>query len=240
MTTDLAVIIPSRGRPESVERMAIAFAETGADELAVIWSVELDELSAYQAEVNRWFAFGEVLAGEYGAMAPSVNAASVHALNDLDPYAIAVLNDDHLPRTPGWSERYLASLLALDPCGLVYPDDGLRGAKLATTWAVHASWVRAIGRMVPARVEHLYTDDAMQNLAIALGRIVYLDDVLIEHMHPLAKDAAGRPKADTDAGYQRVNRREQHSRDRMAYKIWARSAKRRVQLAALRAIGGSS
>lgn len=237
MSTDLAVVIPSRGRPESVERMALAFAETGADELAVVWVVETDDLPAYQAAVGEWFALGEVLAGDWGAMAPAVNAASVHVVGDLDPYAVAVLNDDHLPRTPGWHEAYLTALAELDPCGMVYANDGLRGGKLATTWAVHASWVRTLGRMIPARVQHLYSDDAMQNLATALGRIVYLDEVLIEHMHPLATDEAGRPKAQTDPGYQRVNNREQHQRDRLAYKVWGGSGKRRLQLAALRAIG---
>lgn len=240
MNTDLVVVIPSRGRPESVERMAVALAETGADDLAVIWAVETDDLDAYQAAVNEWFAFGEVLAGEFGSMARAVNLASVHAVGDLNPYAVAVLNDDHLPRTPGWHERYLAALVALDPCGMVYANDGLRGGKLATTWAVHGSWVRALGRMIPARVDHLYSDNAMQDLATALGKIVYLDDVLIEHMHPLALDADGRPKAATDPGYQRVNNREQHSRDRMAFKAWQGSGKRRIQLAALRTIEGAA
>lgn len=240
MGTDLVVIIPSRGRPESVERSALAFAETGADELAVVYAVRDDDptIDQYRANVAEWWAFGEVLQVGPEMMAPAVNQASRYVLNDLDPYAIAVLNDDHLPRTAGWHEAYLAALRELDPCGLVYPDDGLRGAKLATTWAVHASWVRALGRMIPARVEHLYTDNAVQNLATALGRIRYLPDVLVEHMHPLASDGNGRPKAQTDPGYQRVNSREQHAHDRLRYRVWETSGKRRVQLAALRALGG--
>lgn len=239
MTTDLAVIIPSRGRPESVERSALAFAETGAEELAVVYAVRSDDpaIGEYRARVAEWWPFGEVVEVGPEMMAPAVNVASRYVVADLDPYAIAVLNDDHLPRTPGWDERMLYALRELDPCGLVYPDDGLRGSKLATTWAVHASWVRALGRMIPARVEHLYTDDAVQNLATALGRIAYLDDVLIEHMHPLAKDGNGQPKAETDAGYQRVNSREQRNADRTRYRVWEGSEKRRAQLNALRCIG---
>lgn len=240
MGTDLVVVIPSRGRPESVERVAVAFAETGADELAVIWCLDADDPAeeAYREAVGSWFAFGEVLAIGAGNMVSAINGASRYALDEYEPFGLAVLNDDHLPRTPGWADQIVKALHELDPCGLVYPDDGLRGAKLATSWAVHSSWVRAIGRMVPARVEHLYTDDAMMNLASALGRIAYLGDephrMLIEHMHPLAG------KADTDEGYQRVNSRERHQRDRVAYKVWAQSRKRGEQLAALRAVGGAS
>lgn len=237
MGTDLVVVIPSRGRPQSVERMAVAFAETGADELAVGWAVEHDDpcLDAYREAVAEWFAYGEVLPVEGGSMATAINAASLHALADLDPYAIAVLNDDHVPRTPAWHAAMLDALLRLDPIGLVYPNDGFRGEGLATVWAVHAAWVAAIGRMVPARVEHLYADDAMMDLAKYVGnRVEYLPDVLIEHMHPLAG------KAETDEGYARVNGRERLRADRTRFKIWQGSRKRTEQRVALAmAIAGS-
>lgn len=236
MSTDLAVVIPSRGRPESVERMAVAFAETGADELAVVWAIDENDPdeAAYRDAVDSWFGYGEVLAVGAGSMVSAINNASRLALDDLDPYAIAVLNDDHVPETNGWHARLLDALNVLDPVGLVYPNDGLRGEKLATVWAVHASWVRALGRMVPAKVGHLYTDDAVQNLATALGRITYLPDVMVRHHHPLAG------LADTDEGYQRVNSRERHNADRIAFKVWAQSGKRIAQLGALRALGAGA
>ena len=236
MSTDLVVVIPSRGRPESVERMAVAFAETGADELPVVWSLDVDDPAeeAYRQAVAEWFAFGEVLAIGSGSMVSAINGASRYTIDDLDPYAVAVLNDDHLPRTVGWDVEIVKALRDLDPVGLVYPDDGLRGEQLATAWAVQAAWVTALGRMVPARVEHLYTDNAVMDLATALGRITYLPHVMIEHMHPLAG------KADTDEGYQRVNSRERHTADRIAFKVWLQSDKRRRQLAALRAVGGAA
>jgi hypothetical protein len=237
MSPDLAVIIPSFGRPGSVERTALAFAETGADELPVIYALRADDpgLDEYRANVAEWFAFGEVFVAGAEPMAPAINAASRHVVDDLDPYAIAVLNDDHLPRTPGWHGRYLDELTALDPIGLVYPDDGLRGEKLATTWAVHGAWIKVLNRMVPARVDHQYADNAVQDLASAVGRLRYLGDLLVEHMHPLAKDADGKPKAATDPGYQRVNSAAQASQDRMNYRVWQGSQKRQRQIAALRA-----
>jgi hypothetical protein len=236
MGTDLVVVIPSRGRPESVERMAVAFAETGADELAVVWALDVDDPDgqAYRDRVGEWFAFGEVLAVGAGSMTTAINNASRYVVDEYDPVAIAVLNDDHLPETMGWHDGLVEALHDLDPVGLVYPDDGLRGEMLATVWGVHSAWVRALGRMVPAKVGHLYTDDAMQNLATALGRITYLPNLMVRHHHPLAG------LADTDAGYQRVNSRERHNADRIAFKVWAQSGKRQAQLAALRAVGGSA
>lgn len=230
MGTDLAVVVPSRGRPGSVERMALAFAETGADELAVFWAVEHDDptIEDYRGHVAGWFAYGEVVPVVGGSMTSAINSASRHVAADLSPYAIAVLNDDHVPRTAGWHARLLEALGQLDPVGLVYPDDGFRGDKLATSWAVHTAWVTALNRMIPARVDHLYADDAMMDLARIVGnRLTYLPDVLVEHMHPLAG------KAETDEGYQRVNGREQLSADRRVFKLWQASRKRAAQRAAL-------
>lgn len=230
MGTDLVIVIPSRGRPGSVRRMAEAFGETGADELAVCWAVESDDptLGDYRQAVGEWFAYGDVVTVSGGTMAAAINAASMHAIADLDPYAVAVLNDDHLPRTAGWHTDMLDALLRLDPVGLVYPDDGLRGESLATVWAVHSAWVTALGRMIPARVDHLYADDAMMDLARLIGhRIEYLPNVLIEHMHPLAG------KAETDEGYQRVNGAGKLRADRAVFKVWQGSRKRARQREAL-------
>lgn len=68
--------------------------------------------------------------------------------------------------------------------------------------------------MVPADVEHLYCDNAIKDLGEQADCLRYLPDVLIEHMHPVAG------KAPMDAGYQRVNRREQYRTDRLAYELW--------------------
>jgi hypothetical protein len=233
VTTDLVVLIPSRGRPDDVERMAVAFAETGADDVAVLYAVEHDDptIDEYRAAVAEWFAFGEVLAVQAGAMAPAINLAARHALDDLDPYALAVLNDDHVPRTLGWHTTMVDALRTFHPAvGMVYPDDGYQGAKLSTVWAVTGSWVRTLNRMIPAKVGHLYADNAMMDLAGEVGCRTYMPAVLIEHMHPAAGKAP-----DSDA-YRRVNGREQYRADRALFRVWQQSGRRRAQLAALREV----
>src|SRR5262245_3541141 len=192
MTTDLVVIIPSRGRPHDVERMAVAFADTRADEIAVIYAVERDDpcIDDYRKAVSEWFAFGEMLAVSAGAMAPAINLAARAAVDDLDPYALAVLNDDHIPRSAGWHETIVNALRTYHPAvGMVYPDDGHQGARLSTVWAVTSSWVRMVNRMIPAKVSHLYADNAVMDLARVAGCMTYLPGVLIEHMHPAAGKA---------------------------------------------------
>lgn len=221
--SDLLVIVPSRGRPDSLERVAAAWYETGAfaDGAGLIFAVDIDD-PAY-ADYRR--ALDQLAVADPGAttinlmntgawrpMVPKLNwAANMFA--HQGHFALGFAGDDHLPRTAGWARAYLAELRELGT-GIVYGDDGIQGQRLPTQWAMTADIVRALGRMVPADVEHLYCDNAIRDLGEAAGCLRYLPDVLIEHMHPVAGKAA------VDAGYLRVNRPEQYKRDAAAYRLW--------------------
>jgi hypothetical protein len=233
MTTDLAVIIPSRGRPGDVARTAEAFKATGADDVPVIYAVEDNDptIGDYRDAVDALFGYGEVLAVVGRAMAPSINLAARHVVADLNPYALAVLNDDHVPATDGWAGMLVSALRNFSPAvGMTYPDDGYQGPKLSTAWAVTSSWVTALGRMIPARVGHLFADNAVMDLAAAARCMTYMPAVRIPHHHP----AAG--LAEWTSQYREVNSRERYAADRAIFRHWQGSAKRRAQLAALREV----
>lgn len=218
----LLVVVPSRGRPESVARVAQAWRETGAHEDAsLVFAIDEDDprYGEYYA-IARCVDRPGILQVSFVGMATWL--PMVHKLNECAAAAagaepgwggIAFMGDDHLPRTPGWARAYLDALRELGT-GIVYGDDGIQGEKLPTQWAMTSDIVRALGRMVPAPVEHLYCDNAIKDLGEQAGCLRYLSDVLIEHMHPIAG------KAPTDAGYQRVNRPEQYARDGAAYRLW--------------------
>ncbi|MEU6204580.1 hypothetical protein ABZ814_13445 [Micromonospora musae] len=212
---DLLVIVPSRGRPESVARMVDAWTETGAYGHAnLLFAIDLDDPQhdAYQAQasdralmltLDRWLPMVHKLD----------KAAHGYASPIFDYFALAFFGDDHLPRTPGWAKRYLDELHVLGT-GIVYGNDLLQGEKLPTQWAMTSDIVRALGRMVPAPVEHLCSDSSVYDLGQQASCIRYLPDVVIEHMHP----AAG--KASEDDGYRRVNSAEQVQCDSRTYRHW--------------------
>ncbi len=77
-----------------------------------------------------------------------------------------------------------------------------------------ASIVAALGAMVPARVEHLFCDNAIRDLGQRAACLRHLPDVLIEHMHPVAG------KAEMDDGYRAVNSTRRYVEDREAYRQW--------------------
>ena len=238
MASDLLVIVPSRGRPESVARVVAAWQATGAYERAdLLFAVDADDplLAEYHAQdlpadgrtlvklfaVNRWMP-----------MVHKLNLLARQAAASPDPYfALGFAGDDHLPRTTGWAASTTAALREMGT-GIVYGNDLLQGERLCTAWAMTSDIVRALGRMVPAPVEHMYCDNSVMDLGRQAGCLRYLPRVVIEHCHPLAG------KAEWDVGYARVNRAEQFHRDEAAYRRWA-GPDRDADVAAVKALRGS-
>lgn len=241
---ELAVLVPTRGRPDNVRKVISAWDFTNAwdaADLVLIADADDPEIQGYRdlvAETEHPDT-GEALVRliEMGTWMPMV-----HKLNEVardmaegwpglaGPYfALAFAGDDHLPQTIGWAKRYLTVLHELGT-GMVYGDDGYHGGKLSTEWAVTSDVVRALGRMVPAPVEHLYCDNSIMELFDKAGALRHLPEVRIEHFNPYAGG-----KAPMDEQYKRVNGTAQYKRDRASYEGWQRSG-RAADVAAVRAL----
>lgn len=215
----LLVIVPSRGRPESVARVAQAWHETGAyDDAHLVFAIDEDD-PRYAEYYGQPLPAGApqltfVALSEWQPMVGKLNECAVAAAASNPPWAgIAFMGDDHLPRTAGWTGKVLTALTELRT-GIVYSADGIQNERLPTWWAMTPDIISTLGKMVPAPVEHLYSDNAIKELGVRAGCLHYLPDVLIEHMHPFAR------KADWDAGHLRVNSPEQYVKDGAAYKRW--------------------
>lgn len=222
---ELAVIVPTRGRPQNCVRVVQAWIETGAFDdgaaLAFVYD-ESDPLrEQYREQLEPVIAGHDVhlvmFTGPHMPMVPKLNyAALAYAMAPSPPFALGFAGDDHLPRTRGWADRYIATLYALGN-GIVYGADGMRPRQrwpLPTQWVMTTDIVHALGRMVPAPVQHLYCDNAIRDLGRAADCLTHLPDVMIEHVHPLAGKAA------LDDGYRAVNSTLRYVEDRAAYRRW--------------------
>lgn len=217
----LVVVVPSRSRPQAVERVVDAWRETGAfaDGAHLRWVVDADdvELSQYvlalELASDSGAAVSWTVAPVWQPLVPKLNAAAVAEARTSWWEAVGFAGDDHLPRTRGWAAAYLAELRKLG-VGIVYGDDGYQGQRLPTQWAMTVDVVRELGAMVPAPVDHLYCDNAVMDLGAEAGCLAYLPQVLIEHMHPVAR------KARMDEQYRRVNSPVQNRLDRARYLVW--------------------
>lgn len=212
MVDDLLVIIPTRGRPQTIPEIMQAWDDTGAT-ADVLFAVDTDdpELAAYKqhaadlkADSRVRFAFGK-----RRRLVGTLNAQAVKAAKQYR--FLAFMGDDHRPRAAGmpWDERIRICLSG--GSGIVYGNDLLQGDKMATAVAMTSDIVSTLGYMVPPALVHLCADLVWVDWGRGMGRITYLPDMVIEHLHP----AAG--KASVDAVYEDCNSPERVSGDAAAY-----------------------
>lgn len=214
--SELNVLVPTRSRPHSIAKIVDAWHHTGAFGVAsLIFVVDKDDATyrEYHTELNRHPEALSIWMNEWHPLVQKLNYAARMMVNT--GMAMAFMGDDHLPRTEMWAHRALAATTLHGP-SIVYGRDGFQDRRLPTWWVMTNSIVDALGRMVPADVQHLYCDNAILQLGQAANCLRYLPDVLIEHMHPIAG------KGEMDPQYARVNRRQQYDRDRAAFEAWVK------------------
>ena len=92
--------------------------------------------------------------------------------------------DDVIFRTNGWDTAVIDEFNKLDDkIGFVYPNDGHHGENLGTHGFFHKNWFNALGYISPPIFSVDYSDNYIMNIASAINRIIYLPNVLVEHMH---------------------------------------------------------
>lgn len=215
MTPPLAVIVPTRGRPANAARLAQAFRDTDALNAVPIFVIDRGDPAhdAYQhlvdtQEIPRLVA----MPGEGGTgMTRPLNYLARRFATLYE--AVGFMGDDHLPRTGGWDGRVLDALDSLEP-RIVYGNDLLQGAALPTAVFMQSRMIQALGWMAPPVLRHLYVDNFWKELGEALVGLRYLDDVVIEHLHPVLS------KAEWDEGYARVNSAQATEGDRLTWETF--------------------
>ncbi len=208
LATDLAVIVPTRGRPDAVRELAAAFAVTCTAGTKLVFAFDDDDPSHLEVALPE--LDGSRYIGRHTSMVEALNSAVSVALGLHRPFAVGFMGDDHRPRTRGWDEAYLDALHGLRT-GIVYGNDLFQGERLPTQVAMTADIVRLLGFMAPATLGHMYVDNFWRDLGVGARCLRYLPDVVVEHMHPVAG------KADWSEGHKRVNAPEIYARDRAAY-----------------------
>lgn len=203
---DLAIIVPSRGRPNSIAALGIELFNTNTSADLIVVVDDDDE------QMNEYLELGVdifIVARDGKGMAKPLNKAASHFKDKYRHFAF--LGDDHRPRTERWDEAFVKALDELGT-GLVYGNDLFQGEQLPTAVAMTGDIVRALDGMVPPGMIHLYLDNFWLQLGKDLGAIRYLGDIIIEHLHPVAG------KAEWDNNYREVNAEEVYSADAKAYR----------------------
>jgi glycosyltransferase involved in cell wall biosynthesis len=202
----MLVIVPSRGRPANVAELIVAWRQTRSyADLLIVVDDDDETLEEYRAAVDgapSWVRFEVAPRKRLG---PTLNDFALKNADDYD--IIGFMGDDHRPRTFRFDTRFAGGIAALGGVGITYGNDYIQGVNLPTAVWMSSCIIETLGFMVPPGMIHLYLDDFWKALGMRLQRLAYLNDVIIEHMHPVAG------KAQWDERYAEVNSGEMYEND---------------------------
>ena len=177
MSISLSLIVPTRGRVPSLLRLLDGLATLAAGPYEVVLVVDADDaptLAVARPEIVR-------------VVVPP--GATMGALNDAGCRAshgefVMLLNDDVVPRTPGWDTKMMAAARTFaDGVVLVHANDTLMKQNLC----VFPMLPRGLAA-IPHGYRRYRIDDHVQHvfdMLAALGerRTVWLPDVVFEHLN---------------------------------------------------------
>lgn len=176
MRQRVLITLPSRGRPENVARFIEAYKATDAEcDVAIRIDNDDVEQRGYRA-LDLPTTFSLTCAARVGC------ARSMTELHSWNPGydAYGLVCDDVVPETRHW-DRLLA-----DACGrggIAFGDDGMHGPRFATHPFIGADMIEAVGFYMPPGFNHFYIDDVWNDIGKATGRLHYMENVKMTHMH---------------------------------------------------------
>jgi hypothetical protein len=179
---ELAVIVPSRGRPHNIARLLDAMSQTcqGGTDLIVGADDNDPYLDEYQAFTGCQVV---VKPGLQGRLVEWLNVLAIAAANDY-PY-VGHIGDDNIPRSDGWDVKIIDSLRRQGPIGFCFGDD-LDPGRTPGTLSIHifmtSNVIRRLGYMGPPSIQHMYVDPVWYAWGTATS-IEFLPDAVLEHMH---------------------------------------------------------
>ena len=221
----LAVLLPTRGRPQNFGRFMRAFTAT-AKNARVFVRLDIDDPADYDDQLTTYCEFITVVHGERVGFGPSLNELA--ALAERDGYShLGMFGDDVVPETPGWDVRLVEALG--DRLGVAYGDDGLRdkhAPDLPTHYVTQTEVYRRLGYLSPPGIRHLFLDNVARDIGRSLKNFKYVP-VKIWHLHPWVVGEEAHDQTYAEGG----RNSEIKKADRQAYITWSYSKdwKRRLQ-----------
>lgn len=178
----ISVLVPTRNRPESVQRLLDSALSTSRFIPEFIFYVDEDDTSSIDV-IHEHDAVTQILVGPRVVLSEMWNRCSELAKFDVMMHC----GDDIVFRSRDWDERVLHEFDAWDDKIIfVHGRDGFQDANIGTHGFLHRNWVDTVGYFVPPYFSSDYNDLWLTEVADALGRRRYLPEIYTEHMHPVA------------------------------------------------------
>lgn len=216
---NLITVVPTRDRPEAVSEIFKCLNDTNYTG-TILFCVDDDDPKRQQyfskfdnAKLSKTYG-AQMVSGPRLRCVGTLNKV-VPTLVDSGKYdIIGFMGDDHRPRTHNFDKKIESALADETGYAIAYGDDLLQGQNLPTAAWIRTDLIKSLGAFVPPKLKHLYFDDTHKTIGTELGVLIYLPEVVIEHMHP----AAG--KAEWSDQYRELNSHAMYDHDSKEFARW--------------------
>jgi hypothetical protein len=200
----ISLLLPTRGRPELVERFFASLLETTSrlDLVEVILYVDEDDTGSHHLD-SREFHVKRII-GPALSMGGYNSACFERASGEI----IILANDDIVIRTQGWDERVRAiNARFKDKIYLAYPNDLFKKSKFCTFPIMSRRTCELLIEPYPVAYQRFFIDPHLFDIFKRLqhtgyDRVFYCDDLIFEHLHY----RTGKAPYDETYGYGRKGR----------------------------------
>jgi hypothetical protein len=175
----ISLLCPTRKRPDNFARFAKSARETAVGPIEIIAYQDEDDDSPIQPDI--------LVRGPRIVMSQMWNECAEKATGDL----LMLCGDDLVFKTPGW-DRMIKGAFAGCPDKILYVhgDDCSPNAKnFGTHGTIHRRWMETVGSFTMGCFVADFADRWQNDMAVALGRRLYLPYVT-EHLHWVFSKAA--------------------------------------------------
>lgn len=175
----ISILTPTRGRPDNVKRLVESALSTAKfpDEIELLFYIDEDD-DSFPPGIEPKNV--KLIRGPRMWLSLLQNILYAHCNGDIVMYA----GDDLVFKTHNWDEKVVNAIEKYpDKITLVYPNDlATHGENMAIHGFLHRNWINAVGCWVAPGRGSLY-DLWHTDVARKLGRLQYLEDVHIAHVH---------------------------------------------------------
>jgi len=176
----LSILCPTRERPDQVLRLIDSVFLTAAspDKIEILFYIDSDDESF--PALDHFSSQVKVFKGPRTWISNAHNYLYTHCEGEI----VMTGADDMVFRTQGWDSAIYAAFDSIpDKIALVYGNDlGTHAGKIATHGFFHRNWIETLGTWVQPGRGSLWDLWSTEN-ARKLGRLVFLENVVIEHVH---------------------------------------------------------
>ena len=219
---DLAVLVPSRGRPDNLARLITEVHRTARGRTHVLAGVDQDDpqLKDYIGLRKTLLAPGDEIHTSEQNDGTSSSGRTISRISARASTAITrSLGDDMVPRTPGWDVKLMDAIEEdFGGTGIAYPYDAIRD-DIPEAYLLSADIPAALGWVMQPSLNHWYNDNVIADLGHGAGCIRQLRGVIVDHLNV----GTGKALVDQTA----IDQGSKIAADEAAYKAWFRSGRAR-------------